>query len=127
VAIDLDDAKLLLQRAKKHIQEFQARLGSNPPTWQITTHRDADGSYVYSLNVNRNTLREVKPITADAANNLVHSLDHVAAACARLVGTGRSRSLFYPIDDNNARFATLDKRVRPRVGEITLANTHICV
>jgi len=120
VSIDLDDARLLLNRTKKHIQELRDLLGTGPatPVWSIECRRDTDGKFVYSLRTNRALLRELKAVIADAANNLVHSLDHVAAACARAGNAARSRSLYFPIAEDDAKFAEADKAVRPLVGPI---------
>ncbi len=119
MSIDLDDARLLLGRAKKHVREFRGLFSRQAPTpvWSIKCSEGADSGYIYSLQINRDTLHEMKPVMADAANNLVHGLDHVAAACARLSNTGRSRNLFFPISDDDAKFALLERIVRPYVGD----------
>lgn len=119
MSIDLEDARLLLSRAKKHIQEFRDLVGRQSPTpiWSIHL-QDADDNIVYNLRIHRATLRELKPVIADAVNNLVHSLDHVAAACARFADTGRSKNLYFPIADDDVKFAKLDKTVRPLVGSL---------
>ena len=55
---------------------------------------------------------------SDIANNLVHALDQVLAACARAHGTPRGH-IYYPIEDDDARFAAalnkLSKAVSPEV------------
>ncbi|MGX5805552.1 hypothetical protein ACWGS9_30660 [Bradyrhizobium sp. Arg314] len=118
MSVDLDDARLLFDRARKHIQEFNDLIGrqSPAPVWSIGSRKDIEGNFVYSLRIHRTTLRAMKPVIADAANNLVHSLDLVAAACARSVNAGRSRDLYFPVADDDAKFAKLDKAVRPLVG-----------
>ncbi|MGY3327476.1 hypothetical protein ACVILI_000493 [Mesorhizobium sp. USDA 4775] len=118
--IDLDDARLLLNRAKKHIQEITDLFGrqSPAPVWSIECRQDTHGKFVYSLRIHRAKLREVKPVMADAANNLVHSLDHVAAACARFANTGRSKNLYFPLADDDAKFAKFEREVRPLVGAL---------
>lgn len=122
MSIDLDDARQLLDRANSQIAEFRALFGrqSPAPVWSIHVRQEPTGAVVYSLRINRTTLREMKPPMADAANNLAHSLDHVAAACARLAKSRRSFDLFFPISDDDAKFAKAEKKVRPLVGDASM-------
>lgn len=100
-----DDAALLLERARRHIGEFGEAAYRDPTTklWDVVITPVA-GEWIYELVLNRDTLRLVKPIVGDIANNLVHALDQVVAAASRLNAPDRNRSIYYPIDPDDARF-----------------------
>lgn len=116
---EFEDARLLYERAQHHIKEFHHVEQNGPPqkVWTLRLRRDHGGNYQCSIVFCRETLRQMKPIAADAASNLIHALDHVASACARLNGAKRNYSLYYPLDDKDDKFeAKLAKRVEPLVG-----------
>lgn len=95
-----DDAALLWARAQMHIAEYRRE----PPSWRFDEVRDlGTGDWLYGVTLDREALRVRKPIVSDIANNLVHALDQVLAACARIHGTTRSR-IYYPIFNNDDRF-----------------------
>lgn len=54
--------------------------------------------------MDRAILRELKPVIADIANNLVHALDRVAAAARVQADTGKADGLYFPITDDNGAF-----------------------
>src|SRR5437868_5483133 len=93
-----DDARLLHERALKHIAEFNelAHPSEAPKLWTFDLSKDPNtGEAVYKLKLNRGILRRAKPIIGDIANNLRHALDHVASAAARLNGQSRDFNLKY--------------------------------
>ena len=61
------------------------------------------------------------PIVADAANNLVHALDQVLAACAKIHGSERHRSRYYPMASNDDQFERQLGLVSAYVGQEQLA------
>jgi len=94
-----EDARSLRDRAQRHFDEFQQLIGrsANPPLWEVKEYPDGDGgTFTYALHLNHDILTKVKPVAADAANNLVHSLDQLVGAAARLHGRGRHRNLYFP-------------------------------
>jgi hypothetical protein len=104
----LDDALLLYERAQKHVQEFQRVAHHEPSTqiWRTVRSRDArTGEWVYAPLLNRETLRLIKPIVADAANNLIHALDQVAAAGCRVQSSARNRRVHFPLTLDDTVFA----------------------
>lgn len=115
----LDDAHLLYERAQTHMQEFNGLL----PPWQILENHDSvSNEWTYTLTLDRQALRLRKPIAGDIANNLVHALDQVLAACARVHGSERSRHHYYPIAHDDVvferRLRALANYVDPQVLEI---------
>ena len=74
--------------------------------WRITDSEDsADGTWIYRLELNRAQLTSIKPIIADCANNLVNTLDHVAAAIARANGHARVTNLYFPFGTTEKKYA----------------------
>lgn len=110
-----DDAVLLWARAQQHLAEYRRE----PVPWRFQEDQDpSTGEWVYGLALDRENLRCRKPIVSDIANNLIHALDQVLAACARAYGGPRSH-IYYPIDNDDVRFAAalakLSKAVSPNV------------
>lgn len=115
----LDDAQLLYERAQIHMQEFNQL----PSPWRILERPDPmSNEWIYALSLDRQSLRLRKPIAGDIANNLVHALDQVLAACARIHGSERSRRHYYPISHDDViferRLGRLADYVSPQVLEI---------
>ena len=98
-----EDTRLLLARARRHQIELSAILnGDQPPAlWSIEETRKADRTYSYALIIDSSRLKAAKPVAADLANNLVHTLDQAVGAIGRLCGQGRERRIYFPwtIDD----------------------------
>jgi hypothetical protein len=59
-------------------------------------------------------------MASDIANNLIHALDQVIAACSRLNGTPR-RNIYYPIEIDDQRFADLLNKLGKSVSPETIA------
>jgi hypothetical protein len=78
----LDDAQLLHDRAQAHRRAFNRLVGIGQNLlWNVRRTVLADGAtHGAELVLDRAILRQTKPIVADIANNLVHALDHIAAA-----------------------------------------------
>jgi hypothetical protein len=94
-----EDSKALCDRAKRHYDEFQDIVGRNadPSLWEIKEWADEGAeTFTYGLLLNWEVLAQVKPVAADVANNLVHSLDQLVGAAARLRGRSRDRNLYFP-------------------------------
>ena len=107
-----EDSKILCERAQRHFDEFNQLIArdSRPSLWEIKEFADEGGeTFTYVLLVNRGVLSQVKPVAADVANNLVHALDQLVGAAARLRGHGRQRNLYFPwlLDE-----ASFERRLR---------------
>jgi len=79
----------------------------------------------YELRLDRDALREKEAIAADIANNLVHALDHVVAACVRINGLPNTRDFYYPLVDEvtfkTAKFKKRMAKLEEKVGPIYAA------
>lgn len=75
-----EDARLLLQRARKHEQELYSEMRK---LWRVQRIARIGDQYRYRLTFHREGQPGLRPIAADIANNLRHSLDHLAAEAAR--------------------------------------------
>lgn len=115
----LDDAQLLYDRAQTHRREFNARNGAGAGRlWDLRRSTSADGTtHTAELVLDRANLRELKPVIADIANNLVHALDHVAAAARVQADTGKAGRLYFPITDDDGTFAERIAEARPYIGD----------
>ncbi len=110
-----DDAALLWARAQFHLAQYRRE----PDPWRFEEIQDPEtGDWLYGLSLDRGNLRARKPIASDIANNLIHALDQIIAACARAHGAKRS-NIYYPVDNDDARFAAalakLSKVLSPEV------------
>ena len=95
---NLDDARALLARARKHFAEFNALVHprNEPGLWRTTEAYDPrTTAWFYCLHMDRQRLIAAKPIISDSATNLMSALDHVVAAIAKANGRGRLR-LYFP-------------------------------
>ena len=102
----LDDAQLLHDRAQAHRREFNGMvsIGQNR-LWAVRRTMFPDGAtHGAELVIDRAILRRTKPIVADIANNLVHALDHIAAAARRQANTGKGGRLYFPLAVDEARY-----------------------
>lgn len=115
----LDDAQLLYDRAQTHRGEFHARASAGTGgLWGIRRSTPADGAaHAAELTLDRTILRELKPVIADTANNLVHALDHVAAAARVQADTGKTGRLYFPITDNDGVFGDRIAEALPYIGD----------
>jgi len=107
-ALDLlDDAQLLHDRAQAHRRAFNDVVGVGQNLlWNVRRAILADGAtHSADLVLDRTILRRTKPIIADVANNLVHALDHIAAAARRHANTGKAGRLYFPITTDDAQYA----------------------
>lgn len=69
------------------------------------------------LTLDRAILQELKPVIADIANNLVHALDHVAAAARVQANTGKAGRLYFPITDDDDAFGERIAEARLYIGD----------
>lgn len=118
MADPFDDASLLLERAQQHIRELNQLAHGRDSIWSVGIDPDvASGQWVYVLRLDRNKLRRMTPIAADAANNLIHALDHVATAAYRLHEADRNRKIYFPIDATDSGYRkkeeSLEQYLRP--------------
>lgn len=81
-----DDVRLMTARAREHEPEFYAECSRPEPFswWNIDETRLGDDRYRYTLVIRCQQLKGLKPIAADLCNNLVHALDQIAGALARM-------------------------------------------
>lgn len=112
-----DDAKLLMRRANKHYDEFkQYRDGKiMGPMWDIR-HRQVEGGHAYRLVLNRPMFVEMKPVVADLANNVIHSLDLLVGDLARAGGADRNYSTKFPWIEKEVDFQGALKGLSKIVG-----------
>lgn len=97
------DAQALFQRARRHKEEFDLEAAAD--RWlNLSAGSKSNGSRTCALMIRRNVLLSLKPVVSDIASNLIHSLDHVVAACARMNGKGRLRDLYYPVEESDDKF-----------------------
>jgi hypothetical protein len=121
---NLDNARALIARARKHFAEFNALLHPHEGSglWQTTEGRDPRiGEFFYCLCMDRQRLIEAKPIIADSATNAVSALDHVAAAIAKANGHGRLRTLYFPWGFTDEAFDKALAKVEPVLGAVMAA------
>lgn len=113
-----DDVRLMIARARKHHDEFQNIISRrNPPSWwSIQETRKPDGQYACTLVVQCQELKGMKPIAADLCNNLVHALDQLISALARVRNHERSRDLYFPWELNEEKFDRKLDKVREFIG-----------
>lgn len=119
----LADSRALCDRAQRHYDEFKHLVGRNAEhsLWQIEQFPDEGAdTYTYALKLNRDVLTRIKPVAADIANNLVHSLDQLVGAAARLRGHDRKYKPSFPWALNDAVFMRELKSLSKIIGaEIT--------
>jgi hypothetical protein len=114
-----DDAKMLIRRAKKHYDEFKQYRDGHimGPMWDIR-HRQVEGGHAYRLVLNRPMFVEMKPIVADLANNVIHSLDLLVGDLARAGGADRNYTTKFPWIEQDVDFQGalrgLSKVIGPR-------------
>jgi len=114
-----DDAQLLYGRAQDHVAEYNRRSGTEPLLWQIVSGREPEsGTFTGTLILDRSLLRAMKPVIADIANNLIHSLDQVAAAASKAGSDDRPKGLYFPIAPDDLAYArkrkALEKLLDPQ-------------
>ncbi|QXF12287.1 hypothetical protein [Sphingopyxis terrae] len=103
----LEDARLLFERAQTHRRHFHDCTGvGDGLLWDIRRTASPDGAvHSADLILDRSVLKQAKPIIADIANNLVHALDHIAAAARRQANTGKAGRLYFPFTLDETDFA----------------------
>lgn len=117
--VNLDDARALIARARKHFTEFNTLVHPQEGSglWQTTERRDPrTGEFFYRLHMDRQRLIEAKPIIADSATNVASALDHVAAAIAKANGHGRLKDLHFPWGFIDQAFDRALSKVEPVLG-----------
>jgi hypothetical protein len=117
---NLDDARALLERARKHFAELNALLHSREGSglWQTTEQRDPEtGEWRYCLHMDRQRLIAAKPIIADCATNVASALDHVAAAIAKANGHDRLKNLYFPWGFTDEAFEKALAKGEPIIGK----------
>jgi hypothetical protein len=117
---DLEDARALLARARKHYAELNALLHpqkGNGLWWTSEVRDQTTGEWSYSIHMNRQMLIEAKPIIADSATNVWSALDNVAAAIAKSNGYDRLFDLKFPWGFADADFEKAQTRFRTQLGQ----------
>lgn len=117
--LDLDDSRVLLERARNHFAEFRALLYSpeGPGLWQTNEHFDQDtGEWCYYLQMDRHRFIKATPIISDCATNVASALDHIAAAIAKANGHDRLKSLYFPWGFTDSKFHKALTKVVPVFG-----------
>ncbi|WP_037500301.1 hypothetical protein [Sphingomonas jaspsi] len=112
-----EDARLLLARAKLHLAELHRIIGdTDHELFSIDETKNENGTYTYAVVVNSGRLKMAKPVAADVANNLVHTLDQAVGALARLRGHDRNRDIYFPWSLDDANFRASLNRLEPFIG-----------
>lgn len=116
---NLDDARALLARGRKHYAEFNAVLFAQEgrTLWDLSESRDPrTGEFLGRLHMDRHLLIVVKPVIADSATNIVSALDHVVAALAKAKGCDRSRNIYFPWGFSDRAFNKALVKIEPLIG-----------
>lgn len=112
------DARLLLDRAAKHEQEFAQ---TTERLWSYTGQRISKETFRYRVVRNADLLPRLKPIVADAANNLRSALNLLTAEATRLQSdgqeskNGRQPDFPFPKEDETLELST--KGIRKHIGD----------
>lgn len=113
-----EDVRLLVARARKHEAEYNllANATGEDSWWSIEEQQRADGTYSNTLVVHCQQLKELKPISADLCNNLVHALDQSIGALTRLNGRDNSGKLQFPWKAEDDAFGRSLARLEDAIG-----------
>lgn len=124
--VDLGGSLALTRRAGKHFEEFREAIRGDALWHIVETQYPATAEWSYSLKLERGKLKEIEPIVADCANNLISALDQLAAALARANGHQRLKNLYYPFGSTNADYQTAIAKYQNVLAgyEAILANAH---
>lgn len=119
MTVDLSDAIALAYRSQHHLDDYNAAIDSRHGGLIQIRVRNGEqaGEFIYSLFEDRQRLIKAKPILADAATNVISSLDNVAGAIARSRGHGRLRSLYFPMGLTDDEFEGKLDRARRHIGD----------
>ncbi len=79
----LADAQAWYDRAQEHISEYRHSAHGEGKIWGLHSSRRQDGTFEYSLRLDRALLTQLKPIACETANALFQSLDNIVATAAR--------------------------------------------
>ena len=125
------DVHLMISRAKKHEQEFNALLsGQGDSAWWYISENNSDVGYCYAVVIRCQKLRELKPVVADLCNNLVHALDQLIAALTRANGRDNAGKLFFPwvLDERkfHKNLRLLEKTIGPEACDCIRAARKQC-
>lgn len=113
-----EDAQVLVERAQTHMREFKRLTGLGPGLlWDVRrSGGSGEAAHVADLVLDRSVMRACKAVLSDAANNLIHALDHVAAAARRAANLENPGDLYFPIAASDDGYAKVEKRVRKHLG-----------
>jgi hypothetical protein len=108
----LSDAKFKVERARKGFAEINRSLAG---LWKVTTVEPlVGGIHRYALVLRNDALERMKGLAGDVASDLMHALDHLVAARARLIGAERLKHGF-PVNADDAKFEKGLKKLGPYV------------
>lgn len=112
------DARLLLDRAAKHEREFAQ---TTERLWTYTGERISKETFRYRVVRNAELLPELKPIVADAANNLRSALNLLTAEATRLQSDSQESENCsqpdFPFPNKNATLKLSTKGIRKHIGD----------
>ncbi len=110
------DAQAWYDRAQTHIHEYRGlAYDQHDRTWGLHSDKREDGSYVYSLRLNRDLLTRLRPIACEAANALFQALDNIIGAAARRSGVERTPQIAWPWAIEPNPDSPLPGAVRPAI------------
>ena len=100
----IEDALILFDRFRRHFGELKQILNPERGSlWKLSIERRGD-ALSNQLHLDRHRLRQARPILADAANNLIHSLDVLLGSLARHRGH-RNPYQYFPVCREPDEFA----------------------
>lgn len=106
------DAQAWYDRAQRHIGEYRYLIDR---VWRVRSKTRDDGSFQYSLCIDRALLSQAKPISGEVANALFQSLDNIIGAAARAAGVDRSIKISWPWKVEPDADVKQKHAVRPRL------------
>ncbi len=96
------DAEATFRNADRHFETFKR---SRDQWFKIhLSQSDTSTGRTAHLVIDQNAVSDRKAIIFDISVNLVHTLDLLIAACARLQGANRLTDLKFPIDERDQEF-----------------------
>lgn len=108
----LCDAFVKVDRAKKHLLEFEKRVGGflGHSPYGITPHKGSDKrTFIFKLRISEEMPREFNAIVGDVIHNLRCALDHLAWQLVIFNDKSPDRKVAFPIvEDMNALGEYLD-------------------
>lgn len=113
-----DDVRLMVARARKHKAEFDGIFSAigGSQWWRIDEDRVGDG-FRYTVVIECQQLKELKPVAVDLCNNLIHALDQMVGALTRANGHDNSQRLQFPWQLDEAKFERSLKKLEAYISK----------